>query len=103
MSCHHIQGTHAGACLKCDIDRANVFISDLKREHSNLLDTVQYMFDIIYECDKYLDTNNLTSIGHGSILHRKMKEIISTEREKRQQHHKTCLCNICVEAYRDLT
>lgn len=33
------------------------------------------MATLIKDCDKYLDYNNLTSIGHRSILHQRMKEI----------------------------
>lgn len=33
------------------------------------------LFELISECDAYLDTNNLTQIGSGSILHQKMKDI----------------------------
>ncbi len=36
---------------------------------------------LIAECDTYLNTNNLTSIGHGSILHRKMKEALGQNGE----------------------
>lgn len=28
---------------------------------------------LLREADEYLETNNLTSIGHGSILHKKFK------------------------------
>jgi hypothetical protein len=29
--------------------------------------------DLLREADEYLETNNLTNIGHGSILHKKFK------------------------------
>jgi len=32
------------------------------------------MRDLLAECAEYLDTNDLTSICHGSLLHRKMRE-----------------------------
>ncbi len=32
------------------------------------------------ECDEYLNTNDLTSISHGSILHRKMRALLATDK-----------------------
>lgn len=34
------------------------------------------MEELLIECNDYLNTNNLTSIGHGSILHQKIKDLI---------------------------
>lgn len=45
-------------------------LSDLAAEREKFL-------ELIAECDTYLDTNNLTQIGSGSILHQKMKAAIA--------------------------
>jgi len=37
---------------------------------------------LLIECDEYLNINNLTSIGHGSILHRKMKDLTAKAQEE---------------------
>ena len=36
---------------------------------------------VIKEADEYLDTNDLTSIGHGSILHQKFKSILGNSND----------------------
>lgn len=43
------------------------------------LERVTSLRALLAECAEYLNTNNLTSIGHGSILHRKMIEAAAME------------------------
>ena len=43
---------------------------------------VKELVDLLTEADDYLNTNNLTNIGHGSILHRKMQEVIAAHKPK---------------------
>jgi hypothetical protein len=35
---------------------------------------------LIAEAAAYLDTNDMTNIGHGSVLHRKFKDVFTEER-----------------------
>jgi hypothetical protein len=75
----------AGDCMKGQTpDGLNLYHLDfvgqvvLAHEHNKKVSELEQRSDellaLIAECDEYLNINNLTSIGHGSILHRKMKE-----------------------------
>jgi hypothetical protein len=46
---------------------------------NSLLSRVSYLESLISEADKYLDTNNLTQISSGSILHNKFKEALEAK------------------------
>ena len=39
-----------------------------------LVEGIRNIKSVLAEADQYLDTNHLTSIGHGSILHQRFKE-----------------------------
>lgn len=43
----------------------------------SLRDTALRLRSLIEEADRYLGTNNMTNIAHGSILHRKFKDALS--------------------------
>lgn len=45
---------------------------DAQAENDTLRAEVERMRALLAECADYLNTNELTSIGHGSILHQKM-------------------------------
>jgi S-adenosylmethionine/arginine decarboxylase-like enzyme len=40
-----------------------------------LEDENKQLRELLKEASDYLDTNNITSIGHGSVLHRKFKDV----------------------------
>lgn len=42
---------------------------------ARLTQTIVKQGDLLQELDEYLDTNHLTSVAHGSILHQRIKEV----------------------------
>lgn len=78
-----VHGEHSAVCaerdtLRTELDQLRRWEKEV-RENSPLLirlDSAEAERDalrgLLAECAEYLNTNNLTSIGHGSILHRKM-------------------------------
>lgn len=51
-------------------------------QYDNLVEQVNSLKSVITEAKEYLDTNNLTNIASGSILHTKFKESIDTLEEQ---------------------
>ena len=47
----------------------------LYMEAMRLEDEIEKLKALISEASEYLDTNSMTSIGHGSVLHRKFKDV----------------------------
>ena len=48
-------------------------IDHLRKERGNAILAAMGLFTTVKEADEYLNTNNLTNITHGSILHEKFK------------------------------
>jgi len=60
--------------LQSNLEAAHASIVKRNTEIADLKLRVEYLENILKEADDYLSTNNLTSIGHGSILHKKFKQ-----------------------------
>jgi hypothetical protein len=61
----------------CNVDPTPIDMEHWSTTHDRLMSImreVEALRALCAEANKYLDTNNLTSIGHGSILHRKFSD-----------------------------
>jgi hypothetical protein len=52
-------------------------IADLIKERDELKAHCGKLFELVHDLDSYLDTNELTSIAHGSVFHQEMKHLIT--------------------------
>jgi hypothetical protein len=52
-------------------------IADLIKERDELKAHCGKLFEFVHDLDSYLDTNELTSIAHGSVFHQEMKHLIT--------------------------
>jgi hypothetical protein len=60
-----------------DIDLIKQVTADLIKERDELKAHCGKLFGLVNDLDSYLDTNEFTSISHGSIFHQQMKHLIT--------------------------
>ena len=65
---------HSNGMLRIDLTNSDERRAQAERKSDALRAEVEALRGLIRECADYLNHNELTSIGHGSILHRKMME-----------------------------
>ena len=51
-------------------------LAEMINSHDNLTNQVAELRAVVFEANKYLDINNLTTIGHGSNLHEWFKQAL---------------------------
>jgi hypothetical protein len=55
-------------------------LKEIANKNSDMALTIEKLENLCKEADEYLSTNNLTSIGHGSILHNRLHTASTPER-----------------------
>tara|TARA_R110002096_G_scaffold370010_2_gene563469 strand:- start:262 stop:651 length:390 start_codon:yes stop_codon:yes gene_type:complete len=73
---NHDKLTSRVAELEFSLDDRDCYIADADMKNEELTKQVAELRSVVYEANKYLDINNLTTIGSGSKLHEWFKQAL---------------------------